>query len=126
MAKSIKAEQFNKALNTLFLALKKERDEFIRDSIIQRFEYTTELFWKFLKEYLFEIENIEVLSPNNTMRECRNTGIFSEEETEYAIGLMKDRNLSSHAYNEDLANTIVSKIDDYAIFMQNTYKKLEK
>ena len=37
-----------KALESLDVALAKDKDEFIRDSVIQRFEFTYELSWKFL------------------------------------------------------------------------------
>lgn len=57
--------QINKALKTLetsFLVLKKlsetKNTDFIlaaEDSIIQRFEYCYDTFWKFLKIYLVEV-----------------------------------------------------------------------
>ena len=43
---------FKNALGLLDLALAKERDEFIRDSVIQRFEFTYEVRWKFLSRHL--------------------------------------------------------------------------
>lgn len=42
----------------------------LRDSTIQRFEYSIDLFWKYLKTYLDEKLNIvpDVLSPNSIIR----------------------------------------------------------
>lgn len=117
----IKSKQFQKALLTLEDALKKDRDEYMRDSIIQRFEYSVELFWKMLKEYLYEFENIEVRSPNHAMRESRNIDLLSDKETEYALEMIHDRNQSSHAYDEDIAEGISGKIDSYAEFMRKVF-----
>jgi hypothetical protein len=41
-----------KAVASLDAALSRDKDEFIRDSVIQRFEYTYELSWKFLARHL--------------------------------------------------------------------------
>ena len=50
---------YEKALNQLAKALKQPRDEYLRDSVIQRFEITYELAWKMLKLCL-EAEGISV------------------------------------------------------------------
>ena len=62
-------EQLNKALKTLndSFAILQEAQEmkhqgFIdaaKDSIIQRFEYSYEQFWKFLKKYLELVHHVE-------------------------------------------------------------------
>jgi hypothetical protein len=56
-------EKFSKSLHSLAEAIDEskkkenhEKFEFFRDSVIQRFEYTTEQAWKLLKHVLFEIE----------------------------------------------------------------------
>lgn len=40
------------ALDSLELALAQPKNEFIRDAVIQRFEYSFELSWKTLKRFL--------------------------------------------------------------------------
>ncbi len=121
-----KIDLLRQALDTLSEALREPRSKFVRDSIIQRFEYCVELFWKSLKEHLYEKEGVEVLSPNNTMREGRNVGLFTEGEVEYAIAMIKDRNLSSHAYHEEVAEEIAGKVKGYAEFMERTYGKMKQ
>jgi len=46
---------FQKAHQQLMKALVHPKDEFVRDSAIQRFEFTFELFWKILKLYAAKI-----------------------------------------------------------------------
>ena len=38
---------------------------FFRDSTVQRFEFTTEILWKTLKEFLHEKEGVECKSPKS-------------------------------------------------------------
>jgi nucleotidyltransferase substrate binding protein (TIGR01987 family) len=59
------------ALESLDLALSKEKDEFIRDSVIQRFEFTYELSWKFLlRQLAFDLgsEAVDKLSRRDLYR----------------------------------------------------------
>src|SRR5436190_10205367 len=53
-----------------------------RDSLIQRFEYCTDLFWKVTRIYLIEIEKMDVpvQSPRGIIRYAIKAGVFSEKE----------------------------------------------
>ncbi|MEW5766292.1 MAG: nucleotidyltransferase substrate binding protein [bacterium] len=53
----------------------------VRDAAIQRFEYTFEAIWKFLKEYLKQEEGIMCNSPKSCFREAFSLGLLTEEET---------------------------------------------
>ncbi|MBI4128210.1 MAG: nucleotidyltransferase substrate binding protein [Parcubacteria group bacterium] len=59
-----------KAVASLEKALAQTKDEFSRDSVIQRFEYTYELCWKSLKRYLFLNAQIEESNIKNLFREA--------------------------------------------------------
>jgi hypothetical protein len=72
---------FSKAGRKLKEAIEKTEEnrntdlyEFLRDSSIQRFEITTEIFWKLLKEFLLVHEGIECRSPKGCIRELFKTG----------------------------------------------------
>jgi len=54
---------FEKALLSLEKALEQPKNEFIRDSVIQRFEYTYELAWKMLRRFLVADVGSEALAP---------------------------------------------------------------
>ncbi len=58
-----------KSLMTLEEILKEPFSIIIRDATIQRFEYTFEALWKFLKEYLKEKEGIISNSPKACFKE---------------------------------------------------------
>jgi hypothetical protein len=42
----------------------------IRDSVIKRFEFCVDLFWKCLKDYLYQKYGVNVASPKSSFREC--------------------------------------------------------
>ncbi len=46
--------QFERAVDRISDALAQERNDYIRDAAIQRFEFTFELAWKTLKAFLEE------------------------------------------------------------------------
>jgi nucleotidyltransferase substrate binding protein (TIGR01987 family) len=69
------------ALDTLREVLREPYSVIVRDATIQRFEYTFEIFWKLMKEYLYAHEGIECNSPKSCFREALSVGILSEERT---------------------------------------------
>ena len=95
-ALSKKREGLGKALNYLDEILHEEFSVIVRDATIQRFEYTVEVFWKFVKEYLSSYEGIECYSPKSCMRELSSAGKMSDNETETLLKMIDDRNLTSH------------------------------
>jgi hypothetical protein len=58
-----------RASHTLGEILKQPFSVIVRDATIQRFEYTFEGLWKFLKEYLNEREDVIANSPQGCFRE---------------------------------------------------------
>jgi len=121
-----KFEKFQKALLTLEEILDKEKNVIIRDATIQRFEYTVETFWKMLKEYIYFLDKKETKSPRSTIIEAKYLDFFTEEETEFALEMIQDRNLSVHAYEEKLAKQIMEKIPKYKDFMKKFFDKIQK
>lgn len=87
----------------------------LRDSIIQRFEYCTDLFWKFLKVYLEEVQNVSlsINSPLGIIRACVEAKVMTESQGERCIEMIKNRNLTSHIYREEIAQTMASQIPGY-------------
>jgi len=97
--KSKRGEKLKRALLRLHedLEIMKEADlgRFYiqcRDSTIKRFEFTIDLFWKYLKDLLSERFGVEVASPKGTIKECLANKIIVYKEFETLIEMMNDRN----------------------------------
>lgn len=88
-----------------------------RDAGIQRFEFTFEALWKAARCFLVELEGVDAASPKGVVRSCRELGIFNEAETMVALGMVDDRNLTVHTYNEPLAEEIYSRLPQYFSLM---------
>ena len=108
---------YEKALNQLAKALKQPRDEYLRDSVIQRFEITYELAWKMLKLCL-EAEGISVRTPRETLQEALQAGFITDGNA--CSDLQKMRNLTSHTYDESLAEQVYDFVaqQGLALFQQ--------
>ena len=100
--------QFEEALSRLKEALAQKPNEFIRDSAIQRFEFTFDLAWKTLKIYLEEVHGVLCASPKSCFREAYAQKIISYDE--YWIDLTEIRNRTSHTYSKPLAEVIFSQL----------------
>lgn len=98
-------ENFKKALLRLEEVLNlPDKNEIIRDSAIQRFEFTFDLAWKTLKVYLEEQFGVICKSPKGCFREAFYQGILPYDE--YWIEICNYRNLTSHLYAEEMAEKV--------------------
>jgi nucleotidyltransferase substrate binding protein (TIGR01987 family) len=121
---TIIAEDTKKALGTLKEIIETSYTVIVRDATIQRFEYSFEIFWKFLKEYLRVKEGIICNSPKSCFREAFNVKLLTEEETIAALEMTDDRNLTAHTYHEEVAEEIYRKIKSYYKLMDRVYRNL--
>ena len=101
----LKRQNFEKALTQLEKALAQPTSEYIRDAAIQRFEFTYELAWKTLQAYLAAID-ITVLSPKETLKIAYQQGLLKDASAWSELHMK--RNLTSHTYDEKLADTVYS------------------
>ena len=108
-------QRFNnyiKALQNLTEAveLSKERalSKLEQQGLIQSFEFTHELAWNVLKDYL-EYQGAESISGSkDASREAFKRELIEDGLT--WMDMIKARNLSSHAYNPEIATDIVNNI----------------
>lgn len=113
MSKSkIKFEKFQKALLSLEAIYLKpmQADRSNVDATIQRFEFTFELAWKFLKEYFFE-RDLALHYPKEVLQEAFHVNLIDDEAV--WIKMIRDRNMTSHTYDEKLADEIYDNIKVY-------------
>ena len=103
----------------------KAKIETIRDGVIQRYEFTTELAWKSVREYLLSEGVVDINTPKIVMREAYGAGIINDEQG--WLQILIDRNLTSHIYDEKEAVEIFSRIrTQHIILFDKLLSKLEE
>lgn len=112
-----------KALETLGDILNEEYSTIIRDATVQRFEYTFEAVWKFIKEYLKQKEGVVVNSPKSCFKEIFPLGFFDEDKTAACLEMTDRRNETSHMYKEAVAQVIYANIKGYYSLMKELMDK---
>lgn len=105
-------DNFQRAMHQLTLAieLKVQRplSDLEQQGLIQGFEFTHELAWNVLKDYL-EMEGIQgLVGSRSTVREAFKRGLVADGEA--WMDMIEKRNLSSHTYNLAVANTLSEAI----------------
>ena len=121
----IKFEKFQKALLSLEAIYLKptQEDRSNIDATIQRFEFTFELGWKFLKDYFFE-RGVELNYPKEILQEAFNVNLIDNENV--WIKMLKDRNMTSHTYDQKLADEIFLRIKLYVPELRNLFNKINE
>lgn len=120
----LRAESATKALKTLKEINEESYSTIVRDASIKRFEYSFDIFWKFIKDYLRVREGIECASPKSCFREAFKVGILSEEETVKTLEMTDDRNLSTHTYDEEAVEAIYHQTRDYWELMDRVCRRV--
>jgi len=129
--------QLNKALKTLEnsfnvqrKAVKMDDQEFIlatEDSIIQRFEYTYEVFWKFLKKYLEVKHHLEdIHSSRRVFYASVKAQLCTLEEGDVFIVMAEARNATSHTYSIEGSRDILPGISRYYAAMYAVVERFNK
>ncbi len=88
------------------------------DACIQRFEFCIELTWKTLKKCL-AIEGIEANTPRESVQLAYGVHWINDETA--WLSMLKDRNLTSHTYKEDLALEIYHRLPNHFEAMHSLY-----
>lgn len=100
---------------------------YMRDSMIQRFEYTFSFSVKIMSRFL----NLQSNEGNNTLtfneiiRKSNQYGII-QSNLEKWDNYRQKRNMTSHAYNENIANTVVAIIPTFKNEAEFLLKKLRE
>jgi nucleotidyltransferase substrate binding protein (TIGR01987 family) len=79
-----------------------------RQGLIQGFEFTHELAWKVLKDFLEERGVSGMYGSKDTTREAFRLGLI--QDGEIWMDMIGKRNLSSHTYDEPLALKLEAKV----------------
>jgi len=90
------------------LARQRDLSELEQQGLIQGFEFTHELAWNVLKDYLEESGISGIIGSKGATREAFKNGLIHDGES--WMEMIKSRNLSSHTYNQDTAEEVVTNI----------------
>jgi len=114
----IDLEQFEKAIISLHKILERyerEKDDIdIRDAVIKRFEYTYSTAVKIIIRYLTYTspEMDDVLTFNEAIRQGNQAGILLSNLEKWSE-FRKNRNITSHLYDEEAVESIVNIIPEF-------------
>ena len=103
-------------------ALQEQESDIIIDGTLHRFEFTFELAWKTMKDYLEYSGIIDGIgSPREIIKTAFANGIIDDGEN--WIKMMLARNSLAHLYDEDKSREIYIEIKDIYIYL---FEKLNK
>lgn len=105
-------DNFRKALQTLTAAValagERELSALEEQGVIQSFEFTHELAWNVLKDYLEYQGVMDIVGSRGAAREAFRNGLIADGDT--WMTMIKDRNLSSHTYDLETARAIIARV----------------
>lgn len=128
---------FENAINSLIDVINVYNSDksniYMRDSMIQRFEYTYSLALKMIKRYFsqsaFEIENIDGMTFNEMIRTANRMELL-QSNLEQWNKYREKRNMTAHTYDENIAQDVVSIIpmfkDDAEFLLKRLKENLSK
>ena len=114
--------KFNQAIEiiSMQLDLGEEVDELLEEGLIQRFEYTHELAWKVMKDYAEYQGYTDIQGSRDAFRKSLEMGIIDDARWMDSI---KDRNLTSHNYDDQTAQSILCAIINVYAPLFNAFEK---
>lgn len=120
-------QSFSAALRQLAkaVALRRTRDlsELEQQGLIQAFEFTHEMAWKVMKDYLRSLGNTQILASRDSTRAAFAAELILDGEGWMAM--IEGRNLSVHTYNLKVANQLTQVIADrYAQLLTQFEEKM--
>jgi nucleotidyltransferase substrate binding protein (TIGR01987 family) len=103
---------YQKALLTLSeaadLAGKRALSNLEHQGLIQGFEFTHELAWNVLKDYLEEQGFVGIIGSKNATREAFKNALIADGDV--WMDMIKARNMTSHTYSTNIAQGIATDI----------------
>ena len=120
---------YQKALQQLSKFIEKgELNELEEQGLIQSFEYTHELAWNTLKDFLENRGNKEIYGSKDTTREAFKLDLISEGEV--WMDMIQSRNETSHTYNDEtskkISQSVINKYYPEFVVLESKLKDLVK
>ena len=116
-------ENFSEAIE---LSSKRDLSKLEKQGLIQSFEFTQELSWKVLKDYLeYKGADSQIIGSKDSIRNAYSVGLIKNGDI--WMDMIASRNLSSHAYDENSVQQIIDKcVMDYHKEFLDLKETLEK
>lgn len=96
-----------------------------KQGFIQAFEYTHELAWKTLKDFLENRGNTDIYGSRDATKKAFALGLV--DDGEIWMQMIKSRNLTSHTYDENTADEIIGIVKDvYYVQFEKLKFKMEE
>ena len=101
-------------------------NELEQEGVIQRFEYTFELAWNTLKDYLeYHGVVLSPVTPRAVICKAYQAKLISEGER--WIDMLTDRNRMSHTYDSDTFEAIIQEIEErYLDRLHELHRRLSR
>lgn len=103
---------YQRALGRLTAAVELSRQRPLSDlekqGLIQAFQFTHELAWNVMKDYLAWQGTVDITGSRDATREFFSRGLLQDGEG--WMEMIRSRNQTSHTYNEEVANEISARI----------------
>ena len=89
----------------------------LKEGLIQRFEYTHELAWKVMKDYLEYQGYVDIRGSRDAIRKSLELNTISDRRW---MSTIEARNLTSHNYDDETAENIYGEIIEvyYPLFIE--------
>lgn len=124
-----RANSFGKAYarlkSAVELAEQRDLSDLEAQGLIQGFEYTHEVAWKTMKNFLESQGVLNLYGSRDTTREAFRNGLI--ENGEVWMDMVEKRNLTSHTYDEETAAEVVLTIrTDYFTEFEKLLLRLQQ
>jgi nucleotidyltransferase substrate binding protein (TIGR01987 family) len=96
----------------------------MRDGVVQRFEFTTEQFWKTLRLALAQVGLAKGIAPRASLRLAVAAGWLDEATGELFDGMIDDRNRTSHTYRKRVADEVLARVPAHLARMEELAARL--
>lgn len=117
---------FKKAFNQLEIAVDMdEHSDLEREGLIQRFEYTYELAWNTMKDFLEDQGYQNITGSKDAVRQAVKSGLINDGEMWF--DMIESRKLTSHTYDEETSKQIAENIiEHYYGLLKSLIKKFDE
>ena len=122
-------DNFERALTLLKSALSEKSlanmSDLEKEGVIQRFEYTFELAWKTVKDFLlYQGVVLDQTTPRSVIKQAFSDGVIKEGQI--WIDMLDNRNLMSHTYNfERFKKAFLLVTEQYVQPLENVFEYLK-